>query len=70
MTYQEWVDKVGYPKAQQLLGFADSTLRMWYHFHRFPRPCHLVLILNRTNGLIDLERWVRDFDAAKQEAVK
>ncbi|EGQ7854343.1 hypothetical protein ABMX64_20080 [Vibrio vulnificus] len=65
MTYQEWVDKIGYPKAQKRLGFAESTLRMWYHFHRFPRPRQLVVIMDNMGGLLDLERWVRDFDAHK-----
>lgn len=63
MTYQEWVDKVGYPKVQRLTGFAESTLRMWYSFHRFPRPCSLVVILDQSGGMLDVERWVREFNA-------
>ena len=61
MTYQEWVDKVGYPKAREKTGFAESTLRMWYLFHRFPRPRQLVTLLECTAGLLDLEFWVREF---------
>lgn len=63
MTYQEWVDKVGYQKVQALTGFGESTLRMWYHFHRFPRPRCLVVILDQSGGLLDLEHWVREFNA-------
>lgn len=61
MTYQQWVDKVGYGKAQQVLGHPQSTLRMWYGFQRFPRPAVVVKILDKTAGVIDLESWVRDF---------
>ncbi|MCR9713910.1 hypothetical protein [Vibrio parahaemolyticus] len=68
MTYQEWVDKVGYSKAQALTGFAESTLSMWYNFHRFPRPCSLVVILDKAGGLLDLERWVREFNDHKQKS--
>ncbi|OCH31814.1 hypothetical protein A6E13_16460 [Aliivibrio fischeri] len=69
MTYQEWVDKIGIAKAVLLLGYPESTLRMWYGFHRFPRPRQLVVILNQSGGLLDLERWVRDFEC-NREAIK
>ncbi|CAH0531237.1 MULTISPECIES: hypothetical protein [Vibrio] len=70
MTYQEWVDKIGFPKAVVLLGYPESTLRMWYGFHRFPRPRQLVVILNKSGGLLDLERWVRDFESKRQTITK
>ncbi len=65
MTYQQWIDKVGYEKAEQVLGHPESTLRMWYSFQRFPRPVAVVNILDRTANAIDLENWVRSFAANK-----
>ncbi|MCG6216249.1 hypothetical protein [Vibrio furnissii] len=69
MTYQQWIDKVGYEKAEKVLDHPESTLRMWYSFQRFPRPGAMVNILDRTANAIDLEKWVRSF-AASQAARK
>ncbi|MBL4297878.1 hypothetical protein H8F06_21600 [Vibrio fluvialis] len=65
MTYQQWIDKVGYEKAQQVLDHPESTLRMWYSFKRFPRPAQMVKILDRTANAIDQDVWVRAFVGAK-----
>ncbi|MCG6268288.1 hypothetical protein [Vibrio furnissii] len=68
MTYQQWVDKVGYDKACQVLGHPVSTLRMWYSMQRFPRPPQMVSILDKTAGVIDVEQWTRAFADRKKAA--
>lgn len=68
MTYQQWVDKVGFKKAAEVLGHPVSTLRMWYSMQRFPRPAQMVSILDKTAGVIDVEQWTRRF-AESQKVV-
>lgn len=71
MTYREWVDSLGFPSVKELLGLPESTLRMWYSFDRFPRTHHVVLILDKSKGLVSVEKWVREharFHEAKKEA--
>lgn len=61
MTYQQWIDHIGYPRAAELTGHPVSTLRMWYQMLRFPRPRQMVGLLDKSGGLLNVEMWTREF---------
>ncbi|WP_305817520.1 hypothetical protein [Photobacterium leiognathi] len=65
MTFQQWIDRIGFARATELTGHPISTLRMWYSMTRFPRPQQMVTLLDTSGGLLNIEQWTRDFTSKK-----